>query len=70
VSHSTPRRAADIERLFGNTARERENLIKAQALFRAKGNVGRAREVGGRLPDLGADRLPDVRAKRGRAELR
>jgi class 3 adenylate cyclase/tetratricopeptide (TPR) repeat protein len=66
----TFRTAADIERLLGDTATEREHLIKAQALFRAKGNVVRAREVGGRLLDLGADRLPDAAAKRGRAGLR
>jgi class 3 adenylate cyclase len=49
------RAAADIERLLGNTAREGEHLITAQTLFRAKGNVVRAREASSRLRNLVTD---------------
>ena len=44
--------AADIERMLGNTLREREHLIAARAWFEAKGNVVRVRAVESRLRDL------------------
>ena len=47
--------AADVEQILGNTPGEREHLVAAQALFEAKGNVVRAREVTSRLRDLAAD---------------
>ena len=47
--------AADVEKILGNTAAERDHLAAAQRLFEAKGNVVRAREVTSRLRDLTAD---------------
>ena len=52
--------AADVEQMLGNTEAEREHLTAAQALFEAKGNIVRAREVAGRLRNIADDqgRLP------------
>jgi tetratricopeptide (TPR) repeat protein len=47
------RTAADVEQVLGNTSGERQHLVAARALFEAKGNVVRAREVSSRLRDLG-----------------
>jgi class 3 adenylate cyclase len=52
--------AADVERMLGNTPREREHLIAARGLFEAKGNVVRARTMESRLRD------PTVRGLRRR----
>jgi len=47
--------AADVEKILGNTAAERDYLAAAQPLFESKGNVVRARQVASRLRDLPAD---------------
>ena len=49
------RTAAEIERLLGETVRERAHLAEARSLFKAKGNVVRAQEVNSRLQNLVID---------------
>jgi class 3 adenylate cyclase/tetratricopeptide (TPR) repeat protein len=50
--------AADVEKILGNTAAERDYLAAAQPLFETKGNVVRTREVASRLRNLTAESLP------------
>jgi tetratricopeptide (TPR) repeat protein len=47
--------AADVERILGNTSRERERLTAARPLFEAKGNLVEVRKVTSRLRELTAD---------------
>jgi class 3 adenylate cyclase/tetratricopeptide (TPR) repeat protein len=49
------RTAAEIERLLGDTTRERAHLVEARSLFEAKGNVVRAQEVNSRLRNLSGE---------------
>lgn len=44
--------AADVEQILGDTRAEREHLVAGRALFEAKGNIVRAREMTGRLQHL------------------
>jgi class 3 adenylate cyclase/tetratricopeptide (TPR) repeat protein len=50
--------AAEIEQMLGNAFEERAHLVRAHALFEAKGNLVRARQVRRRLRVLGLGSAP------------